>query len=82
MYSRIICALAAVVVFVAGPELAAAELSKAEQRDFLNAAERHTSPLAKQLFTALGKKDVKASRTICGSSCSKKPCQKEHAFTF
>ena len=56
MYSRIIRTLVAIVVFVAGSELALAEFSEAERRNFLDAAEKHTSPLAKQLFATLGQK--------------------------
>ena len=56
MDSRIIRALVTIVVLIAGSELALAEFSKAERQDFLNAAQRHASPLAKQLFTALGQK--------------------------
>lgn len=56
MHSLIIRALIAIVVLVAGSGLALAELSDAERQDFLNAAERHESPLAKQFFTALGQK--------------------------
>ncbi len=56
MYGRIIRALVAVFVFVAGSELALAELSDAERQSYLKQTDRHASPLAKQLFTTLGQK--------------------------
>ena len=56
MCIRTIRALVAIVAFVAGSELAWAQLNDVERRGFLNAAERHASPLAKQLFTTLGQK--------------------------
>ena len=54
MGSRVICALVAIVFFIAGAEFALSALSDAERQGFLDQAERQTSPLVKELFTALG----------------------------
>lgn len=54
LYSLIVRSFLALVVFVACPELAVAQLSDTERQGFLEQAERQASPLVQQLFTALG----------------------------